>query len=177
MAQAKAPKKATKKAKAKKPARRKASQGGSKIKPERLQFVERMMAAGCTRRDIVLEVVKQFKCAEKTAYGYIIVIEKEWAEESKHRKSFYRREALKELKQLLKMAFAEKKVSAGVRAVMAAAQVRGLLEPDEIVIAPDPEAHPTESMTSAQLRAFIAEKQVAREKLLAQVVAEPTSVH
>lgn len=172
MAQAKATKKKTKKA-AKK---RKGTAGGSKVDPKRLQKVEQMMAAGCTRRDIVIQIVKDFGVTDKTAYSYYLKVEAEWMSEGSQRKSYYRKKLLKELAQFKKAALATGKLSAGIQAIALECKIRDMFAPEEIIIH-SPDAHPTESMTSGQIRSYIAEKRKERELLLAQVVAEPSAVH
>ena len=63
--------------------------------------------------------------------------------------------------------------SAAVRAVDSIAKIDNLYEPDEIVLTDL--RHPTETMTSAQRRAYIDEKRKARERLLELIVKdEPT---
>jgi hypothetical protein len=147
--------------------------GGSRIPTDRLQLVESMMSACCSRRDIVLAVVKKFGVTEKTAYGYYDKVEREWQDEAKPRRRYRRAIAIKRLENAYKLAMKTKKASAAVRAVEAIAKVDNLYEPDEVIITDI--THPTEAMTSAQRRAYINEKRLARARLLKLIVKdEPT---
>jgi len=127
------------------------------------------MAAGCTRREIVLEVIKAYHVTEKTAYSYYLIVEAEWQDEVKHKRSFYRKKALKKLEQFQKAALSSGKLGAGVQAVREECRLLGLYEPDEVIVH-HTDVHPTESMTTAQLRSYITEKREKREALLSQVL-------
>lgn len=135
------------------------------------------MAACCTRRDIVRKVMEKFGACEKTAYSYYERVEREWHEEELPYRSYQKTMAVKQLEQILKGATADRKWGAAVRAIEARARILGLNEPDKIVVN-TPEAHPTDSMTSAQLRAYMREEQEKVDMLTAQVRAEKApSVH
>lgn len=138
---------------------------------ERLRLVETMMSACCSRRDVVLKVVEKYGVTEKTAYTYYDKVEKEWQDEAKPRRSHRRGIAIKRLEAIYKLAITRNLASAAVRAVEAIAKLDNLYEPDEIIIHTD--MHPTEAMTSAQRRAYIASKREEREKLLGTLVREP----
>lgn len=156
--------------------KRRAVEGGSKIDPARLQLVEQMLSACCTQRDIVHKVMDKFKVCKVTANSYYHRVVREWAAEEKPKRAYHRFKAIKTLDQAITGAVVDHKWSAIARLVEVKAKLLGLNEPDEVIVhAPD--SHPTEGMTTAQIRAYITEKRETREKLLVEVLAEPTSVH
>jgi len=151
--------------------------GGSRIPAERLHLVEKGMAECKLKRDIVIEVMEAFGVTEKTAYNYYEKVEREWQDEAKPKRRYRRAVAIKRLENAYRLAMEVKAPSAAVRAVDSIAKIDNLYEPDEVIIHTDV-VHPTENMTSAQRRAYIAEAREKRERLLAKVVrSEPTPKH
>ncbi len=172
MAQAKA----AKKKRGRPPKKKTALQGGSKVAIERLQLVEQMMGAACTRREVVKAVMKKFGVTENTAYRYYDTIEREWQSEEKPRRAYQKTLAIKRLESAYKLAMATKKPSAAVRAVEAMARLMGLNEA-EVVEVITPDTHPTELMTSAQLRSYLQDEMEKAQGLEAQASQAGAAVH
>ena len=171
MAQAKA----TKKKRGRPPKKRTALQGGSKIPVERLQLVEKRMAEAWPRRNIVKEAMEAFKVTEATAYKYYDIVEREWLDEEKPRRSYQRTKAVKELERCIQGAMGDRKWASAVRAIVAKAKLLGLNEPDEVIVH-TPDSHPVEAMTSAQLRAYMKEEHEKIAQLREQVLTERSAV-
>jgi len=153
--------------------------GGSKIDPERLQMVEKMMVSRYSQRDIVRNVMEQFGVTRPTANNYYQIVEREWRDTHKEKRAYIRFKAIKTLERAITGAVADRKWSAVARLIEVEAKLCGLNEPDEVVVHTE-KVHPTEAMTSAQRRAYINDARRKREELLSQVVAEapkPSSVH
>lgn len=154
---------------------KRASQGGSKVAPARLQLVERMMAACENKRSIVAAVVQEFGVSRQTAYSYCRKVEREWQAETKPTRNYQRYAAARTIDRAIAGAMEDRRWAAVGSLVMVKGKLLGLLEPEEAAIQM-PDAHPTESMTSAQRRAYIAEASAKRAKLLAAIQSTPTQL-
>lgn len=150
--------------------------GGSKVAVERFQLVEKMLISRYNRRDIVRACMEKFSVSKQTAYSYYDTVVKEWQDTTKESRNLSRFKACQTLDRSITGAIADRKWSAVARLVEVQAKLLGLNEPDEVLVhAPD--SHPTETMTTAELRAYIAEKREKRESLLEQVVSGTAPVH
>lgn len=158
MAQAKATRRTKPKKKPQKAPKKRALSGGSKVPMERLQMVEQMMSACCTRRDIARAVSKKFDITERTVINYYERIELEWQEEGKPKKSFLRHRMVRQLEQVVKGAEADRKWGPAVAALDKLCKIYGLYEP-EVIEVHTPDMHPVEGMTSAQMRSYLLDEQ------------------
>ncbi len=157
---------------AKSPAQKRGSKGGSKVAPGRLQLVECMMAACENKRNIVATVVQEFGVSRQTAYSYCRKVEREWQADTKPTRNYQRYAGVRTIDRAIAGAMEDRKWAAVGNLVMVKSRILGLLEPAETVVQL-PDAHPTQSMTSAQIRAYIVEASEKRNRLLALMHATP----
>ncbi len=167
MAQAKATRK-------KRPKKR-AVEGGSRIPPKRLQLVEQMMSAFCSRREVAVAIAAEFGLTEKTGLNYYDRVEAEWKDTLRPKKAYARTKLIHSLEQIVKGASSAGKWHAAVAAVDKLCKIHGVYEA-EVIEVNIPDLHPVETMTSAEMRAYVADEMDRADKCQADLDAAK-SVH
>jgi hypothetical protein len=113
--------------------------------------------------------METYGVTRQTAYSYCRKVEKEWQENAKPTRNYQRHVAVRTLDRAIEGCMEDRRWSAVGPLVGLKAKLLGLFEPEVLEVSA-PGEHPTATMTSPQLRAFIKEAHAKREALLAQVL-------